>query len=455
MNTTTEKTKKYEPYPKYKPSGVEWLGNVPEHWEVKRLKYLIAKKITDGPHTTPNFISEGFPFLSVDGIQDGELVFENCRYISEDDHNEYKQKAFPRHGDILLGKAASTGKVARVKIDIEFSIWSPLALIKINSRSTDSVFMEYAFKSPEIQSQIDILCTSNTQKNISMDDIPLLWFTCPPLPEQRTIADFLDHRTGAIDELIAKKERVIELLREKRTALISHAVTKGLNPDAKMKDSGIDWLGEIPEHWEVVPIKRIVSATKNAMVDGPFGSSVNVANDYVDEGVPVVRTINITKNGFNEDDLMFMRVGKYQELKRHAVYPNDVLFSKVGTIGNSCLFPEHLKEGILSTTGSCKITLDNIKIIPKYLVNLLCIMADHFNLLASSNVQPFLNMQTIKNVKIPISSLDEQKRIIDYLDHETSKIDALIAKVTEAIEKLKEYRTALISAAVTGKIKVF
>ena len=118
-------------YPKYKTSGVEWLGDVPEHWEVARLKNVLTQKITDGPHTTPTFHSDGVPFLSVDGIQDGELQFDGCRFVSHEDHAEFRKKAFPRKGDLLMGKAASTGKLARVKVEFEFSIWSPLALIML------------------------------------------------------------------------------------------------------------------------------------------------------------------------------------------------------------------------------------------------------------------------------------------------------------------------------------
>ena len=217
-------------YPGYKPSGVECLGDVPEEWEVARLKNVIAQNITDGPHTTPTFHSDGIPFLSVDGIQDGELQFDGCRFISKEDHEEFRKKALPRKGDLLLGKAASTGKLARVKVDFEFSIWSPLALIRLTKTKANPAFFEQWLKSPIAQAQIDNLCTSNTQKNISMDDIPRLIVTIPPLPEQTAIAEVLDRETGKIDGLVAEQRRLMELLKEKRQAVISHAVTKGLNP---------------------------------------------------------------------------------------------------------------------------------------------------------------------------------------------------------------------------------
>ena len=233
-------------YPKYRHSGEHRLGLVPEHWKSIRLKNVLQQRVTDGPHTTPSFLDEGVPFLSVDGIQEGELRFDGCRFVSHEDHAEFKRKAAPRRNDILMGKAASTGKIARVKVDFEFSIWSPLALIRINSTAADPAFVEYALKCPVAQAQVDNFCTYNTQKNISMDDIPRLVLACPSLPEQRHIAAFLDHETAKIDALVEEQKRLIELLKEKRQAVISHAVTKGLNPNAPMKDSGVEWLERVP-----------------------------------------------------------------------------------------------------------------------------------------------------------------------------------------------------------------
>jgi len=190
------------------------------------------------------------------------------------------------------------------------------------------------------------------------------------------------------------------------------------------------------------------------MVDGPFGSSVNTSEDYVDEGIPVVRTINITDNGFSQNNLKFMRTEKFNLLKRHAVKPGDILFSKVGTIGNVCILPDSIPEAILSTTGSCRITVNESIIIPQYLVFLLRAMRSHLILLASSNVQPFLNMETIKNIKIPVPPIEEQPLYNEYSLFFSNRIDIMLKQTNQAIKKLEEYRTTIITAAVTGKIKV-
>lgn len=189
------------------------------------LKFGLSRAISDGPHETPEFISEGIPFLSVDGIQDGRLTFEGCRFISEQDHLRYSAKIKPERGDVLMGKAASTGKIAIVDTDREFNVWSPLAILRPAPHRLDGRWIEWALKAPIAQAQIDMACTYNTQKNISMDDIGRLRIAFPSLGEQRRIAAFLDEQTAKIDRMIAETERFIELSKERRLALITAAVT--------------------------------------------------------------------------------------------------------------------------------------------------------------------------------------------------------------------------------------
>jgi type I restriction enzyme S subunit len=321
-------------YPTYKPSGVEWLGEVPEHWSIIRLKNVLQCRITDGPHTTPEFIDEGVPFLSVDGIQDGEIRFDGCRFISEKDHEEFSRKAQPVRDDILMGKAASTGKIARVKIDFTFSIWSPLALIRVDSQLSSPSFYEQALKSASSQAQIDILCTSNTQKNISMDDIPRLVMTRPTIEEQLAIATFLDHETAKIDALIAEQQRLIELLQEKRQAVISHAVTKGLNPDAPMKDSGVEWLGEVPMHWGVTRLKHVT----DLIVDCPHETPT-----YTEDGeFLVIRTADLDRGTLLNHSHM-RRVDDFEytnRIRRAPLERCDIVYGREGERwGHAALVP--------------------------------------------------------------------------------------------------------------------
>jgi type I restriction enzyme S subunit len=313
-------------YENYKDSGVEWLGEMPEHWGIVRLKNVLQRRITDGPHTTPVFEDDGVPFLSVDGIQDGELQFHGCRFISEADHAEYRKKALPQRDDLLMGKAASTGKIARVKVDFEFSIWSPLALIRLDPKVSNPTFFEHSLKSPIVQAQIDNYCTANTQKNISMDDIPKLILTRPTLDEQSIIASFLDRETAKIDALIDEQQRLIELLKEKRQAVISHAVTKGLYPNAPMKDSGIEWLREMPQHWKAQKISSLSTKITNGYV-GP------TRDILVDNGVRYLQSLHIKGNKIIFDATYFVTLEWSNEHQKSILETGDVLIVQTGDIG--------------------------------------------------------------------------------------------------------------------------
>ena len=281
---------KIKQYPQYKKSELHWFSEIPGGWSDHKIKFILERPVTDGPHETPEFIDEGVPFLSVDSIQDGEIVFEGCRCISEEDYQKYKIKCNPKKNDLFMGKAASIGKIARVKVDFPFSIWSPLALLRPNKRITPR-FFEYALKSDYSQDQIDIFSTSNTQKNISMDDIPRIQLLMPNnVKEQNKITLFLDSKTQYLEKTIEKDKQLIELMKERRNSLIDKCVKEGLMK-TKLEDSKIEWLGKIPSNYQVNRLKFLVSKINSGLT--PTGGSTV----YVDEGIPFLRSQNIHKGG--------------------------------------------------------------------------------------------------------------------------------------------------------------
>lgn len=432
-------------YDSYKPTGVKWIGDVPEHWNVLPLFSTMKERFEK------NTAEEVDDVLS---LSYGKIVLRDVSTnfgLLPESFKTY-QIAYPN--DIIIRptdlqndqRSLRVGKVRQKGIITSAYI----CLQPLNIDADYAHYLLFAYDLIKIYYQIG----AGVRQTLKFEDLKRLPILIPSLTEQSAIAKFLDEKTEQIDKLIDNKRRLIELLREERTVMINQAVTKGINEHAKLNPSGIDWFGDIPEHWLKTAIKYIASKNTNAIVDGPFGSSINVDTDYVATGVPVIRTVNITERGFSENDLRFMREEKFAQLKRHAVYPDDVLFSKVGTIGNCCIFPNHIPYGILSTTGSCKISVDSNKILNSYIVYLLNAMREFFHLLASSNVQPFLNMSTIKNVRIAIPPIAEQAKIVEFIEIKLSKIDLTISKVEKEIELLQEYRTASISEAVTGKIKV-
>ncbi len=431
-------------YENYKPSGVEFIGDIPEHWEVKKLKYCMRDKITDGPHETPKFISEGIPFLSVDGIQNGELVFENCRKISEEAHKEYSKKALIEYDDILLGKAASIGKIARVKVDFEFSIWSPLALIKANKEVVLPTFLEYSLKTKMVQYQIETLATNNTQKNISMADIPRFILTIPTLSEQKKIATFLDIKNKQIEEFIKEKQHQISLLKEQKEAIINQAVTKGLDDSVKMKDSGIEWIGNIPKTWGLCKLKYISKKISDGIHSTPVytdGSKYYFINgNNLNNG-----QIKITNN---------TRSVNYFEFVKHKRELNNqtILISINGTIGNLAFYNNEL---VILGKSSAYINLnEEINKMFIYLVLQANYVKDFFELEYTGSTIKNISLATIKAIPIPIPSKMEQRRIVEFIEVETSKIDKIIKQIQREIDLIKEYKISLISEVVTGQIDV-
>jgi type I restriction enzyme S subunit len=436
-------------YPQYKDSGVDWMGQIPEHWGSIRLKNIIRAKISDGPHVTPLFIEEGIPFLSVDGIQNGELFFENCRLISLSDHIKYQKKCRIEKFDILMGKAASIGKIAQSKVNFEYSIWSPLALIKPNLNKVNATFLEYYLKSTFSQYQIEILCTSNTQKNISMDDIPKILATIPPLNEQTAIATFLDNKTALINQAIGIKQKQIELLKERRQILIHKAVTRGLNPNVKMKDSGVEWIGEIPETWKVVKLKYL----SEFINDGTHGSYSRVEDGY---RLLSVRNMVDDKFIFRDDDSRISEKHFKDISSKFQIRMGDINLAIVGaTLGKVAIVDEH-DELFVTQRSVCTIRVKLGLLLNSFLFYF--IKSPSFQaylwLNAGFSAQPGVYLGTIQSSVLSIPTIDEQRFIIDYLNETCLKYNTAISLKEQEIEKLKEYKATLINSAVTGKIKV-
>jgi len=427
-----------KPYPAYKDSGIEWIGEIPEKWDFFNLKYILKEKVKDGPHETPVWFDEGIPFLSIDGIINGEISFENCRYIDKIQYEKFSKKLLIEKDDIFLGKAASIGKVARVKTDRIFTVWSPIAVIKVKKGFSPS-FVEYYFKSHLTQHQIEIFSTSNTQKNIAMGDIPKFKFIAPTFNEQTQIANYLDKKTAQIDSLIAKKESLIKLLEEEKTALINQAVTKGLDPNVKMKDSGIKWLGEIPEHWEVKRIKFLFKIKK--VIAKTLGFDV----------------LSVTQKGIKIKDIesgegqLSMDYSKYQIVEKGEFIMNhmDLL---TGYVDKSNF------KGVTSPDYRVfKSTVEESKSdYYLYLFQIFYKLKILFPYGRGSAQVGRWRLPTIEflNFKIPVPPIKEQEFIINKIKETFTKNEKIIEKASYEIKLLKEYKTTLISEVVTGKVDV-
>jgi type I restriction enzyme S subunit len=425
-------TKKWQLYPTYKDSGVEWLGAIPEHWEVKKLKYISYLTMGQSP-SSDDYNHEGYgsPFLQ------GNAEFGNrnpeakifCATV-----NKYAEK-----GDILISVRAPVG--ALNEADRRYGIGRGLCSI----RPRDIIIREFAWYLIQVvKVELNFLSTGSTYEAVALTDVSNLSCLLPPLPEQQKIAEFLDQETSKIDKLITKKERLIELLKEKRTALISHAVTKGLNPDVPMKDSGVEWLGEIPEHWKVLLLKRIANIRYGLGQPPP----------EILYGTPLIRATNVKSGRIFQKDMIYIDPKQVPESRNAVLAAGEIIVVRSGAYtGDSALIPEEYHGSIAGYDMVTTVKEGSNQFIAWQLLSSeVRYIQFAFHQLRAA--QPHLNAEELRGTIITFPPLPEQQKIAQFLDRETSKIDNLITKTRTSIDHLKEYRTALISAAVTGKIDV-
>jgi putative type I restriction-modification system specificity determinant for hsdM and hsdR (hsdS) len=429
-------------YERYKDSGIPWLGEVPEHWEVKRLKFL-TNKIVDGAHFTPTYVNEGVHFLRVTDIQEKNIDMEKIKYIPLEEHQELIKRCNPQKGDLLLSKNGTIGISKKIDWNWEFSIFVSLCLIKFNSLISSN-YAKYFFDSNSLQEQIFGLIKKNTVINLHLDKIENFWFVLPSLKEQTAIAHYLDTKLGEIDALIDKQQTLLEKLAEQRTAVITHAVTKGLNPTAPMKNSGVEWLGDVPAHWDVKRLKFL-----GDIILGLTYSPENITNE--DNGTLVLRSSNIQNGKLVYEDNVFVNS---DIPKRMVTTDKDILIcSRNGSrslIGKCALIE---KDGLNQTFGAfMTVYRTPYRKFVYYSLNSE-IFKSQLGLFLTSTINQ-LTTQVLGNFNIAFPPLEEQSSITEYLDNETAKIDRLCETVNQTIGRLKEYRTALITQAVTGKIKV-
>ncbi|MDO9530458.1 MAG: restriction endonuclease subunit S, partial [Syntrophales bacterium] len=253
---------------------------------------------------------------------------------------------------------------------------------------------------------------------------------------------------------IEKKERLIKLLQEKRSALITHAVTKGLDPTVPMKDSGVEWIGEMPAHWNVMALKYATATRKGAVKTGPFGSQL-LSSEMISGEIKVYNQRNVIDHDFRSGE-NYVTKKKFHELKEFSIFPDDVLITTRGTISQCAIFPLDAEMGILHPC-LIRVQPNPQSMIPKYLALVIQdseIVKLQLLLMSNATTIDVIYSDSLKNVKLPLPPVHEQEAIIDYIQSINKKIGMLVTKTKESITFFKEYRTALISAAVTGKIDV-
>jgi type I restriction enzyme S subunit len=422
-------------YPRTKPSGVEWLGDVPEHWEVKRLSYLAMLK--SGENITSEMIAEGgdYPVYGGNGLR-----------------GNYHKFTHRGHHALIGRQGALCGNINYASGEFYAS---EHALVVSPLKEFAVVWMGELLRAMNL-GQYSVTAA---QPGIAAEMIRGLRIPVPPLAEQRAIAAFLDRETGRVDRLVAKKRELIERLKEKRTALISRTVTRGLPPAAAraaglpanppLKPSGIEWIGQIPKHWEL---------TKMSWVCGSIRDGTHNPPDRADgiHRLLSVRNVQDGKFALLSDDRT-MTAEDFAELQgSYTVEEGDIVLAIVGaTTGKSAIVG---KLENVTVQRSLAILRPNKTAISSsflhYVIQSPVVQTEIELTVFKYSAQPGIYLEDIGRLLVVRPPLPEQAVIAAYLDEETAKLDALVGKVEEAVERLQEYRTALITAAVTGKIDV-
>lgn len=439
---------KYQKYAEYKESGVEWLGEIPSHWDgvpCRSVVEHIVEKNTN--NSSDNYLS----LMANIGV----IRYEDKGDIGNKKPEDLSKCKIVKKGQLVINSMNySIGSFGMSSYD---GICSPVYIVlqsKINvylERFALRVFENSSFQKYLAKFGNGIL---EHRSAINWDDIKDKYIPLPSLKEQKSILLFLDYETAKIDSLIEKQQKLIELLKEKRQAVISHAVTKGLNPNVSMKDSGVEWLGQVPEHWKIAPIKRII----HVMEQGKSPECENIPATSEQWGVLKTSCVN---NGIFHPQ---QNKALPEHIKPHTKYQvkaGDILMSRasgsINLIGSVALVPNEVQENLLLSdkvfrihlTKDCDSRFFTLLMATPYMRTLI-----ERAISGAEGMANNITKTAILEFVSAIPPLKEQVELVNYLTQKIQAFDSLVVKACKAIEVMQERRTALISAAVTGKIDV-
>jgi type I restriction enzyme, S subunit len=430
-------------------SGVPHVVALPSHWRMLPLKRLCLRSALYGANeAAETYADDGVRFLrTTDITDDGDVTAEGAVYVTDEAAADYMLQ----DGDLLLSRSGTLGR----SLCFDSRRDGPCAYAGYLVRFIPGprLVPRYAFwftKSLSFTDWLRVSVIQSTIGNVNGQKYASMQMPAPPNEEQRAIADFLDRETAKIDALVAKKQRLIELLQEKRTALISRAVTKGLDPDVPMKDSGIEWLGAIPAEWDAVPLGRIASSLQT----GPFGSQLH-SHEYIDDGTPVINPSNLRDGRVIPDWRCSVDEETAGRLNRHRVEAGDIVFGRRGEMGR-CGLVRPAEEGWLCGTGCLRVKLQDELAVPAFFVLQLATnrVRDWLLLESVGSTMDNLNTSVVSRIPVAVPPVGTQQHIVSILAAHTAGLDTLATRVEAAIGCLGELRSALITAAVTGQVDV-
>ena len=425
-------------YPKYKDSGVEWLGQVPEHWDTTRIKNLFTL-MRRAPEPNDEIVT---------AFRDGEVTLRSNRRV-DGFTNALQEHGYQRvlKNDLVIhamdafagaiGVSDSDGKSTPV-----YSVCTP------KRPDVDAHYYGRLMRHMALAGYINSLSKGIRERSTEFrwNEAAEVVVTVPPMSEQAAIVAFLSHETGKIHRLVAEQQRLMGLLKEKRQAVISHAVTKGLNAHSPMKPSGIEWLGDVPEHWRILRLKDVSPRISGRLVYQP-------AQYFSEDGVPFLMGNNVSERGIQWEDVKFIPDDVNNSFSQHALREGDVVTVRVGAPGVTCVVPKDA-DGL--NCGSLMIIRQSPRFSSHWLASVMNspVVRRQIDQVQYGAAQEQINITDAVTFRIPTPPLIEQGAIASFLREETERFDTLTTEAQKAINLLQERRTALISAAVTGQIDV-
>ena len=438
-------------YEKYKDSGIEWIGEIPEHWDIKRVKFIISNElgIQIGPFGSSlrsEFIRNvGYKIYGQENVIKDDFTL-GYKYLDEDKFNELiKYELFP--GDIVITMMGTTGKCKIVPENIEKGIMdSHLIRIRVNNdKILEKFFAVLINDSYSIMNNIKYESKGSIMEGLNSSIIKSLYIPLPNINEQSSIINFIYRKTAEIDQIIANKQKLIALYEEEKQAIINQAVTKGLDKNVELKDSGVEWLGEIPEHWEVKKLnycfRQIGSGT----------TPTSGKPEYYENG-----EFNWLQTGdLNDSEI----TETSKKITQKALDDNSTLrFYPIDSIVIAMYGATIGKTGFLkietTTNQACCVLSKPKNMFPKFVFYWFNAVKKHIISLSYGGGQPNINQEQIRSLKIQQPPINEQKLIVVLIENELNRLSVIIEKFNKQIDLLQEYRTTLISEVVTGKIKV-
>ena len=441
-------------YDSYKDSGVEWIGKIPSHWEVVPLKRKMRIIRGGSPRPIEKYLSNN----GYNGIKIGDTI-KGDKYIRSTSQKIKTEglsaTRLVRRGDLILSNSMSFGEPYIIELEEGCIHDGWLSLSHLND--VDKEFLYYTLLSDLCKKQFESSVDGGVVKNLNIDKAGYAIIFIPPISEQRSLVSYLDEKCGKIDKAIATQEKRVELLKELRQNIITQAVTCGINPDAPLKDSGVEWIGEVPEHWKVCRIKNVLKQGADSIKIGPFGSSLT-GKVGADLEYKVYGQWNIVGADFNAGTNTVNKETFDELSKSYKVISGDILVSMMGTIGKCAVIPEGIQEGIMDS-HVVKIRLNDSIMIGSYFEYIYDkdksnVIFNQLQKMKGGSIMDGLNSTIIKSLTILVPPLSEQQEIVSYIESQTARLDKSIEKAEHQIELLQELKQSIITEVVTGKRKV-